>query len=281
MQFVKMHGTGNDFVMIDARAVDADWPALARAMCDRHFGVGSDGLILALPAESADLKMRMFNPDGSEAEMCGNGIRCLAKFAAERGIAMPRDGALVVDTLAGLLRCEVSGANGRVERVRASMGRPHLAPAEIPVLAESFGPVLDLPVHVEGGDFRVTCVSMGNPHAVHFQDAPVADVDLEHVGPRVERHAAFPRRVNFEIANVLGRDRLRMRVWERGAGITLACGTGACATAVAARLRGLIDDVVDVELPGGTVRIEWDGAGEVYLSGPAEDVFEGRWLRPV
>jgi diaminopimelate epimerase len=281
MQFVKMHGTGNDFVMIDARAIEADWPALARAMCDRHFGVGSDGLILALPAEGADLKMRMFNPDGTEAEMCGNGIRCLAKFAVERGIAAPKDGALLVDTLAGLLRCEVSGANGRVERVRASMGRPHLAPAEIPVLAESTGPVLDLPIHVEGGDFRVTCVSMGNPHAVHFQDEPVSAVDLEHVGPRVERHSAFPRRVNFEVANVLGRDRLRMRVWERGAGITLACGTGACATAVAARLRGLVDDMVDVDLPGGTVRIEWDGAGEVYLSGPAEDVFEGRWLRPV
>jgi diaminopimelate epimerase len=223
--------------------------------------------------------MRMFNPDGSEAEMCGNGIRCLAKYAVERGIATPTDGAITVDTLAGRLRCEVSGADGRVERVRVSMGRPRLAPDEIPVLAESSGPVLDLPVRVEGGDFRVTCVSMGNPHAVHFTEEPVEAIDLEHIGPRVEHHSAFPRRVNFEVANVLGRDRLRMRVWERGAGLTLACGTGACATAVAARLRGLVDDVVDVELPGGTVRIEWDGAGEVYLSGPAETVFEGRWLR--
>jgi len=279
MQFVKMHGTGNDFVMLDAREMDGDWPALARAMCDRHFGVGSDGLILALPAVDADLTMRMFNPDGSEAEMCGNGIRCLAKFAVERGIAAPRDGAITVETLAGRLRCEVFGEDGIVERVRASMGRPRFAPAEIPVLAESSGPVLDLPVRVEGGDFHVTCVSMGNPHAVHFTDEPVAGIDLEHVGPRVEHHPAFPKRVNFEVANVLGRDRLRMRVWERGAGITLACGTGACATAVAARLRGLVDDVADIELPGGTVRIEWDGEGEVYLSGPAEDVFEGRWLR--
>ena len=279
MQFVKMHGTGNDFVMVDARRLDADWEALARAMCDRHFGVGSDGLILALPSDRADLRMRMFNPDGSESEMCGNGIRCLAKFAVERGLAEPKDGAILVDTLAGLLRCEVFGLDGTVERVRVSMGKPRLAPAEIPVLAESSGPVLDLPVRVEGGDFRATCVSMGNPHAVHFQDQPVEDVELERVGPRVEHHPAFPRRVNFEIANVLGRDRLRMRVWERGAGITLACGTGACATAVAARLRGLVDDVVDVELPGGTVRIEWDGEGEVYLSGPAEVVFEGRWLR--
>ncbi len=269
------------FVLLEARDDEEDWPRLAQAMCDRHFGVGADGLILVLPSSRADVRMRMFNPDGSEAEMCGNGIRCLAKFAAERGIATPRDGVLLVDTLAGLLRCEVSGTDGHVERVRASMGRPRLAPNEIPVLAESSGPLLDLPIHVEGGDFRVTCVSMGNPHAVHFQDEPVAAVDLEHIGPRVEHHPAFPRRVNFEIVNVLGRDRLRMRVWERGAGITLACGTGACATAVAARLRGLVDDVVEVELPGGTVRIEWDGTGDVFLSGPAEDVFEGRWLHPV
>jgi diaminopimelate epimerase len=281
MQFVKMHGTGNDFVMVDARDKTADWEALARAICDRHFGVGSDGLILALPAENADLRMRMFNPDGSEAEMCGNGIRCLAKFAVERGIVQPKEHMITVDTLAGLLTCEVSGADGKVERVRASMGTPKLAPAEIPVLAESSGPVLHLPVRVEDGEFDVTCVSMGNPHAVHFTEQPVGEIDLEHVGPRVEHHPAFPRRVNFEVANVLGRDRLRMRVWERGAGITLACGTGACATAVAARLRGLVDDAVEVELPGGTVRIEWDGEGEVYLSGPAVDVFEGEWLGDV
>ena len=278
MQFVKMHGTGNDFVVVDAREQSADWEALARAVCDRHFGVGADGLVLALPTANADLRMRMFNPDGSEAEMCGNGIRCLAKFAVERGIVQPRDRALTVETLAGLLRCEVSGVNGTVQRVRASMGRPRLDPADIPVLAESSGPVLHLPIQIDGGEFDVTCVSMGNPHAVHFTDQPVGEIELELVGPRVEHHPAFPRRVNFEVANVLGRDRLRMRVWERGAGITLACGTGACATAVAARLRGLVGDAVEIELPGGVVRIEWDGQGEVYLSGPAEDVFEGRWL---
>jgi diaminopimelate epimerase len=302
MQFTKMHGTGNDFVIVDARTLDAGWETLARVMCDRHFGVGSDGLILALPATGADLRMRMFNPDGSEAEMCGNGIRCLAKFAVERGIATPKDGALVVETLAGRLRCEVFGQDGggtggaapdrrglgnrpgspsQVERVRVSMGQPHFAPEEIPVIAESSGPVLDLPIGVEGGDFRVTCVSMGNPHAVHFTKQPVAAIDLEHIGPRVEHHPAFPRRVNFEVANVLDRDRLRMRVWERGAGMTLACGTGACATAVAARLHDLVDDAVDVELPGGVVRIEWDGDGEVFLSGSAETVFEGRWTGPV
>jgi diaminopimelate epimerase len=281
MQFTKMHGTGNDFVMVDAREFTADWEVLARAVCDRHFGVGSDGLILAQPATEADLQMRMFNPDGSEAEMCGNGIRCLAKYAVERGIATPKNGAILVDTLAGRLRCEVFGEDGVIDRVRVSMGAPRFAPEEIPVVAESSGPVRDLPVRVEGGELQVACVSMGNPHAVHFTDQPVREIDLGMLGPRVEHHPLFPRRVNFEVVNVLDRDRLRMRVWERGAGMTLACGTGACATAVAARLHGLIDDVVDIELPGGVVRIEWDGQGEVYLSGPAAAVFEGRWLRPI
>jgi diaminopimelate epimerase len=279
MQFTKMHGTGNDFVMVDARDLSADWESLARAMCDRHFGVGSDGLILALPAVDADLRMRMFNPDGSESEMCGNGIRCLARFAVERGISKPRDGAVMIDTLAGRLRCEVFGPDGTVERVRVSMGAPRLAPDEIPVLAESSGPVLNLPVRVDGAEFSVSCVSMGNPHAVHVTDTPVGEMELERVGPLVEHHPLFPRRVNFEVVNVLSRRRLRMRVWERGAGLTLACGTGACAAAVAARLRGLIDDAVDIELPGGVLRIEWSGSGEVYLTGPAETVFEGHWLR--
>lgn len=281
MQFTKMHGTGNDFVMVDARAADSntDWPALAIAICDRHFGVGGDGLILALPPETADadLRMRMFNPDGSEAEMCGNGIRCLARFAVERGIAQATDGALLIETLAGLLRCELLGDGSVVERVRVSMGAPRLAPAEIPVLAESSGPVLHLPLLLDGQAYDVTAVSMGNPHAVYFSEQLVAQMPLERIGPLVEHHPAFPRRVNFEVVNVLGRDRLRMRVWERGAGLTLACGTGACAVIVAARLRGLVDDVVDVELPGGVLRLEWDGAGPVFLSGPAVNVFDGEY----
>jgi len=213
--------------------------------------------------------------------MCGNGIRCLAKYAVERGIAQPHDGAITVDTGAGRLRCEVFGADGTVEQVRVSMGHPHFAPKEIPVLAESSGPVKDLPLRFAEGDIAVTCVSMGNPHAVHFASTPVADFPVEQIGPRVEHHPLFPNRVNFEVVNLLGRDRLRMRVWERGAGITLACGTGACAAAVAARLHGLIDDVAAVDLPGGTVRIEWDGTGEVYLTGPAETAFEGEWCRAV
>lgn len=279
MQFVKMHGTGNDFVVVDARTLDADWPVLARDMCDRHFGVGSDGLILALPSDRADLRMRMFNPDGSEAEMCGNGIRCLAKFAVEREIAAPTNGALTVETMAGVLRCEVDGVDGAVQWVRASMGPPQLVAAQIPVIAGGVGPVMDLPIRFADDQFLVTCVSMGNPHAVCFTQTPVAEMPLEIVGPRVEHHAAFPRRVNFEVVNVLSRDRLRMRVWERGAGVTLACGTGACASMVAARLHNLVDDVVDIELPGGVVRIEWRGEGDVYLSGPAETVFTGDWLK--
>jgi len=280
VKFVKMHGTGNDFVVIDGRGVDTDWSALAVAMNDRHFGIGGDGLIVALPSETADLRMRMFNPDGSEAEMCGNGLRCLAKYAIERGLAIPRDDAIRVETLAGVLTCRVwRDERGKVERVRLAMGRPRLDPREIPVLAEQAPPVIGLPLAVDGHEFAVTCVSMGNPHAVWFapRDLDLPAYPLHVVGPLVEHHPLFPRRVNFEVAVVDTSERIRVRVWERGAGLTLACGTGACAVAVAARLNGLIGDATDIVLPGGTLHIEWDGAGEVFLTGPAVEVFTGDW----
>jgi diaminopimelate epimerase len=278
VNFVKMHGTGNDFVVLRAEADDSDWSTLAVSLCDRHFGVGSDGLILALPSVRADLRMRMFNPDGSEAEMCGNGIRCLAKYAVENGLASPRDGAITVETLAGDLRCELGGSGGGVERVRVAMGAPRLRPAEVPVRASGEGPIRDLPVDVEGRSFAVTCVSMGNPHAVHFTDTPVDEVRLDSIGPLVEHHPAFPSRVNFEIVNEVAPGHVKARVWERGAGLTLACGTGACAIGVAAVLAGLSDGKTTVSLPGGDLEIEWDGHGDVYLSGPATEVFRGEWL---
>lgn len=280
MKFVKMHGTGNDFVVVNGRGLDADWPALAVAMNDRHFGIGGDGLIVALPSQTADLRMRMFNPDGSEAEMCGNGLRCLAKYAIERGLATPRDGTIRVETLAGVLTCRVwHDERGKVERVRLGMGQPRLDPREIPVLAEQAPPVTGLPIAVDGHELAVTCVSMGNPHAVWFapHDFDLASYPLHVVGPLVEHHPLFPRRVNFEVAVVERPKRIRVRVWERGAGLTLACGTGACAVAVAARLNGLIGDAADIVLPGGTLHIEWDGAGEVFLTGPAVEVFTGDW----
>jgi diaminopimelate epimerase len=277
VRFVKMHGTGNDFVLLEAQGDEKDWPRLSQAMCDRHFGIGADGLILALPSSRADVRMRMFNPDGSEAEMCGNGLRCIVKYAVEGGLAHPRGGRIHVETPAGVLAAETFGDGRTVERVRVSMGVPRFAPAEVPVLIEAEPPIVDLPLEVGGHALRLTCISMGNPHAVHFLDGPVAEFPLEDVGPLVERHPIFPQRVNFEVARVLGRDRIEARVWERGAGPTLACGSGASATIVAARVRGSVGDGVDITLPGGTLGLEWDGRGDVYLAGPAQRVFAGEW----
>jgi diaminopimelate epimerase len=277
MKFEKWQGTGNDFVLIEAKAKGRDWPALARAICDRHFGVGADGILLLLPSESADLRMRMFNPDGSEAEMCGNGLRCFVRYAVERGLARPHEGCLQVETGAGVLTAELLDEEGREGWVRVGMGRPHFAPGEIPVLTDIEPPIRNLSLTVDGQIVSVTCVSMGNPHAVHFYARPVASYPLEQVGPQVEKHALFPQRVNFEVARVLNREFIEARVWERGAGATLACGSGASAVMVAAHLHNLVEDRVEVRLPGGTLLLEWDGEGEVYLSGPAERVFTGEW----
>jgi diaminopimelate epimerase len=277
MNFEKWQGTGNDFVLLDAQGHDRDWPALARAICDRHFGVGADGILLVLPSDCAGLRMRMFNPDGSEAEMCGNGLRCFVRYAVERGLVRLQEGPLRVETGAGVLTAELLSEAGREGWVRVSMGRPHFAPAEIPVLAEVEPPVRDLSLTVDGQIVSVTCLSMGNPHAVHFHARPVTSYPLEQVGPKVETHALFPQRVNFEVARVLNRELIEACVWERGAGATLACGSGASAVMVAARLHNLVEDRVEVRLPGGTLLLEWDGEGEVYLSGPAERVFTGEW----
>jgi diaminopimelate epimerase len=281
MRFVKMHGTGNDFVLVEAKGDERDWPRLAMAVCDRHFGVGADGLLLVLPSDKAAVRMRVINPDGSEPEMCGNGIRCLAKYAVERGLVQPHDRRFDVETGAGVLTLQVDGKDDVVESVRVGMGVPRLKPEEIPVLVNAGAPLINMPLELESGNQRqvlpVTSVSMGNPHAVLFVHQPVADFPLADAGPKVTTHPLFPRGVNFEVARVLGRRSIEARVWERGAGPTLACGTGASAIMVAARLQGLVDDVVDITLPGGTLTLEWDGAGEVYMTGPAETVFSGEW----
>ena len=282
MNFTKMQGAGNDYIFIDARNRDDDWPALSRAMSDRHFGVGGDGIILIMDSDRADLRMRMFNADGSEGEMCGNGIRCFAKYVIEREIvARPAEG-LTVDTLAGVRTVYPVYDGGTVTGARVSMGCPKLNPAEVPVnldpaMASSPGPVLKYPIRP--GDFRLflSFVSMGNPHAVTYIDQPVGEFPLHNIGPLVEGHPIFPRRVNFEIVNQIDARHLEARVWERGSGETMACGTGACAIAVASRLQGLIEDRVDIKLPGGVLTIEWDGAGEVFLEGPAAEVFSGEW----
>ena len=282
LAFWKMHGAGNDFVVLEpaeARAdAGGDWAALARQVCDRRFGVGADQLILVLPSDAADRRMRIFNPDGSEAEMCGNGIRCLVKFVLDRDPAARAAGGLRVETPAGVLDARASlGADGLVERARVGMGVPRLEPEALGALTDAPPPVLDLPLEADGGEYLATLVSMGNPHAVLFVSDPVEAFPLERVGPAIERHPLFSRRTNVEVVRVLGPSRIAMRVWERGAGETLACGSGACAAVVAARLHGLAADRVEVALPGGTLGVEWDGEGEAFLEGPAVKVFEARW----
>ena len=282
MKFTKMHGAGNDYIYIDARDMEKDWPSLSRRMSDRHFGIGGDGIILILESEVADLKMRMFNADGSEGLMCGNGIRCFAKYAIERGIAPVTGPFLKVETLAGLRTIEPAYANGKITGARVSMGLPGLDPRDLPVtLAPSpdyeRGPVLNYPCRVDGIELALTFVSMGNPHAVAFLDQPVGEFPLHTIGPKVEHLPMFPHRVNFEIVNLNGEAGVTARVWERGSGETMACGTGACAIAVTARLQGFSHDSVDIILPGGALKIDWDGEGEVFLEGPAEEVFSGEW----
>jgi diaminopimelate epimerase len=287
ISFVKMQGAGNDFVVMETAGDEHDWPRLATAICDRHFGVGADGLLLVLRSSHAEIRMRVFNPDGSEAEMCGNGIRCLAKYAVEKGLVKSPEGRFKIETATGVVAVEVSEQGGSVDRVRVGMGVPRLTPEEIPVLVHRETPLVNLPLEVwrvSAADVTskdilpVTCVSMGNPHAVLFVTLPVKDFPLEDVGPRVAEHPQFPRGVNFEVARVIDRNQIEARVWERGAGLTLACGSGACAVMVAARLQGLVEDVVDITLPGGVLRLEWDGKGIVYLTGPAVAVFSGEWL---
>ena len=274
IKFSKMHGIGNDYVVLDGLRHERDWTTLARQMCDRHYGVGSDGLLVVQPSQQADLRFRMFNPDGSESEMCGNGIRCFAKYVHDNGILAKRE--LRLETGNGVLNLALDVPNGHVERVTVAMGVPEFRPDRVPVAA-SGERAFDLKVDAVGADVVVSCVSMGNPHAVMFLDGPVADFPLEEVGPRVERHALFPRRVNFEVVEVKSRGELDVRVWERGAGITLACGTGACGVVAVARTKGLIDERARVNMPGGPLEVAWDGKGDVMMTGPATLVFDGEW----
>lgn len=280
MRFVKMQGTGNDFLLVEGAEQERDWGALAQAMCDRHRGVGADGLMLMLPSLRAGVRMRLFNADGSEAEISGNGVRCLVKYAVEHGLARPREGRVLVEAVSGVLEAEVFGEEGRVERVRMAMGVPRFAAKDIPVITDMEAPIVDMPLDVEGLPLAVTCLSMGNPHAVSFVHGPVEKSPLDDVGPKVERHPAFPHRVNFAIARVRARERMDVRVWERGVGETLACGTGSVAAMVAAHLKGLVGERVDIKQPGGTLTVEWAGRGDVHLLGSAESVFEGEWPEP-
>lgn len=297
VQFTKYQGTGNDYLFIDGRKTEADWPDLAVKMSDRHFGIGADGIIIAMESVKAPVRMRMFNADGSEGEMCGNGIRCFAKFVIERDIIeRPGDGPLDVETGAGVLRVQPTWDAGRVAGARVDMGVPILRAVDVPVDPSLAGPsdlagldasvvgamglaasdlLFDAAIEVGSVRFVGTAVSMGNPHFVAFLDQPVAEIALEYFGPLVEHHLAFPGRMNFHIVNVESRSHLITRTWERGSGITLACGTGASAMVVAARLHRLVDDDVRVTVPGGDLRISWPGQGTLVMAGDAVEVFSG------
>ncbi|MDI3257156.1 MAG: diaminopimelate epimerase [Kyrpidia sp.] len=271
MKFVKMHGLGNDFVVVERDEVPDGTPGLARKLCDRHFGIGADGLVFVLPSKRADIRMRIFNADGSEAEQCGNAIRCVGKYAFERGLVQRRD--LTVETPAGLQRIALGGEGSRVENVTVDMGEPVLEGRRIPVAGEE-GRVVARPLEVEERRLAFTAVSMGNPHAVIFVD-DLGRIDVPRIGPRVETDPLFPHRVNVGFARVAGPGEIELRVWERGCGETLACGTGACAAAVAGVLEGRSGRQVRVRLPGGDLWIEWREDGRVYMTGPAEEVFHG------
>jgi diaminopimelate epimerase len=270
-----MQGCGNDYVYVDGfHHLVGDPAAMAKAVSDRRFGVGSDGLILVLPSDKADLRMRMWNADGSESEMCGNGLRCVAKFAYEHGLT-PKRRRLTAETGAGILGIDLDVRGGRVESVTVDMGPPRLERAEIPMEGAP-GRVVDEPLNVGDRVFRVTCLSMGNPHCVTYVD-DVKTFPVDRYGPAIETHPAFPRRTNVEFVQVVSRGEVIQRTWERGAGETWACGTGASAVAVAGVLTNVTDRQVLVHLTGGDLRIEWKEGGDVFKSGPAVTVFEGTW----
>ena len=273
MKFTKMQGIGNDYVYVNCFEEKVEDPAaLAKFVSDRHFGIGSDGLILIKPSKNADFTMDMYNADGSQGEMCGNGIRCVAKYVYDKGLTDKQQ--ISIETLAGIKYLDLTVEDGKVVLVRVDMGEPELIAEKIPVIADS-EKVIDAPIEIDGTTYHMTCVSMGNPHAVVYVD-DVDNLPIEEIGPKFENHERFPRRVNTEFVKVLDRHTVQMRVWERGSAETLACGTGACAVAVSCILNGLTEDEVTVKLLGGDLEIQWDQEkNKVYMTGPATVVFDG------
>ena len=275
MKFTKMQGCGNDYVYINGFTEQIkDKPAFVRAVSDRHFGVGGDGAIFINPSDVADFEMEMYNADGSRSEMCGNGIRCVAKFVYDKGMTNQEHISIVSAGPSKYLDLDVK--DGKVANVKVNMGAPILRAKDIPVMS-TMEESVDEPIVVQDKEYRMTCVSMGNPHAIVFMD-DVANLEIEKIGPYFENHAVFPNRTNTEFVEIVNRNRVNMRVWERGTGETLACGTGCCATVVACVLNGLTDTTVTVKVLGGEILIEWDReANLVYMTGPATTVFEGEF----
>lgn len=282
MKFTKMHGCGNDYVYVDCtKEVIPNISETAIRVSDRHFGIGSDGLILIKASDVADFEMDMYNADGSRGKMCGNGIRCVAKYVYDHGLTDKTT--ITVNTLSGIKTLKLTVEDGKVSKVRVDMGEPELIPAQVPVKASVLGladdrreAIVAEPLEIKGRFYDITCVSMGNPHCITFIGEDVRDFPLEAVGPVFEKHELFPERVNTEFINVIDKDHLRMRVWERGSGETLACGTGACAVAVASYLNGFTGRSVDIELLGGHLEVVYDEkTNHVFMTGPATEVFSG------
>lgn len=270
-----MHGAGNDFVVIDGdkeSLAEKHLHSIARHACDRNLGIGADGLILVLPSRTANFKMRMLNPDGSEAEMCGNGIRVFAKYVFDR--KLHQDVVMTVETLGGIKTVKLNTAGGKVQSVRVDMGEPRLLRSEIPMKGENTK-VVGESLKVAGKKYEITCVSMGNPHCVTFVDR-VDEFPVAKIGPEFENHPNFPQRTNVEFVQIMNQQEIKMRVWERGAGETLACGTGACASAIAGMLNDMVSRKVTVHLRGGDLFIEWLGDNKVFMTGPAEEIYEGK-----
>lgn len=282
MKFTKMHGCGNDYVYVDCtKEVIPNISETAIRVSDRHFGIGSDGLILIKASDVADFEMDMYNADGSRGKMCGNGIRCVAKYVYDHGLTDKTT--ITVNTLSGIKTLKLTVEDGKVSKVRVDMGEPELIPAQVPVKASVLGladdrreAIVAEPLEIKGRSYDITCVSMGNPHCITFIGEDVRNFPLEEVGPVFEKHELFPERVNTEFINVIDKDHLRMRVWERGSGETLACGTGACAVAVASYLNGFTGRSVDIELLGGHLEVVYDEkTNHVFMTGPATEVFSG------
>lgn len=274
IEFAKTQGIGNDFIIVNSLVApeEHDWQALAVKMCDRNFGIGADGLILVLPSDVADYRMRIINSDGSEPEMCGNGIRCFVRYLLDNGLAITP---ISIETLAGIKAVDIILEDAIEAKFRVNMGQPQLNTADIPVRGYGIGNVISQPLDVDGEIYNITCVSMGNPHCIIFTDC-VDNVPLAQVGSKIEKHSAFPKKTNVEFVQILPNGSICIRVWERGAGITLACGTGACASVVASVLNNLIEQKpTTAHLPGGDLIIDWSESGDVYMTGLAQTVFTG------
>ena len=283
MKFTKMQGAGNDFVVIDANHSRRNWSDMAIKMCDRHYGVGADGLLISLPSKVADFKMRIFNADGSESAVCGNGLRCLVKHYID-GNKVKNASEITVETSIGVRKAKIYCRKDKVTEIQVNMGEPKIGLNGTPIKAINRKNILDImsimnrEIVVDGKKLLLSLVSIGNPHAIHFCDTMVADFLLAELGLKVEQHKLFPDETNFEVVRIINRKQVETRVWERGVGETLACGSGACAVVVAGNLMGRLNQKVEINLPGGVLKVEWDTVdNSIYLSGPTETVFSGDW----